>query len=222
MQRNTSLFHRFAAGHLGTAYTSGNLDLDTFGAHTHRRCDSGFHGAAERYAALQLAGDVLSHDHGVNLRTLHFEDIDLDLLTGEFLQLLLEFIDLLAALADDDTRTGGRNRNRHQFQRALDDDLRDACLGQTDIQVFADLGVLDELVGEILATEPVGIPTADDTKTICYRIYFLSHLITSFLRLPFCQLRSSRDSSACGCGVRDPAEQPEYASACDRHRRRSP
>ena len=113
MQRNTSLFHRFAAGHLGTAYTSGNLDLDTFGAHTHRRCDSGFHGAAERYAALQLAGDVLSHDHGVNLRTLHFEDIDLDLLTGEFLQLLLEFIDLLAALADDDTGAGRRDRDRN-------------------------------------------------------------------------------------------------------------
>ena len=146
MQRNTSLFHRFAAGHLGTAYTSGNLDLDTFGAHTHRRCDSGFHGAAERYAALQLAGDVLSHDHGVNLRTLHFEDIDLDLLTGEFLQLLLEFIDLLAALADDDTGAGRRDRDRNKLQRALDDDLRDARLRQTDIQILADLGVFDQFL----------------------------------------------------------------------------
>ena len=122
-------------------------------------------GVTDRQAL--LAGDVLAYDDGIHLRTLYLEDIDLNLLAGELLQLFLELVDLLTALADDDARTGGGNGYRNQFQRALDDDLRDACLGQTDIQVFADLGVLDQLLGEVFAAEPVGIPTADDTKTIC-------------------------------------------------------
>ena len=65
---------------------------------------------------------IRDSDHGVNLRTFHFEDIDLDLLTGELHQLLLEFIDLLAALANDDTGAGRRDRDRNKLQRALDDD----------------------------------------------------------------------------------------------------
>ena len=190
MQRNTSLLDRLGAGHLGAAHTAGNLNLDALGTHAHRRSDGRLHGAAERNAALELTGDVLADDDGIHLGTLHLEDVDLNLLAGELLELLLQLVDLLAALADDDARTGRRDRNRNQFQRALDDDLRDAGLLQTDVQILADLGVFDELVGEILATEPVGIPTADDTKTICYRINFLSHLITCFLRLPFCLLRS--------------------------------
>ena len=74
-------------------------------------------------------------------------------------------------------------------------------------------------VGEVLAAVPVGIPTANDTKTICYRIYFLSHCATCFLRLPFCPLRSSRDSNACEDGVHDLGELPEYVSASDRRQR---
>ena len=146
MQRNTTFLDGFAAGHFGAAYTAGNLDLDTLGTHAHGRCYGRLHGAAERYAALQLAGDVLADDHGIHLGALHLEDVDLDLLAGELLQLFLQFVDLLAALADDDTRTSGGNGHRDQLQRTLDDDLRDACLGQTDIQVFADLGVLDQLL----------------------------------------------------------------------------
>ena len=146
MQRNASLLDRLRTGHLGAADTAGNLDLDTLGAHAHGRSHGRLHGAAERYAALQLAGDVLPYDDGIHLGTLYLEDIDLNLLAGELLQLFLELVDLLTALADDDARTGGGNGYRNQFQRALDDDLRDACLGQTDIQVFADLGVLDQLL----------------------------------------------------------------------------
>ena len=210
VQRNTPLLDRFAAGHLGAADTTRHLYLDALGAHAHRRSDGRLHGAAERYAALELAGDVLTHDHGVHLGTLHLEDVDLDLLAGELLQLLLQLVDLLTALADDDTRTGRRNGDGDQFERALDDNLGNASFGQTDIQILADFGVLDQLVGEVLAAVPVGVPTANDTKTICYRIYFLSHCATCFLRLPFCPLRSSRDSNACEYGVRDLGELPGY------------
>ena len=70
-----------------------------------------------------------------------------------------------------------RNRNGYELQRTFDDDFRDACLSQTGIQILADLSILDELAGKILPAVPVGIPTADDTKSVCYRINFLSHLL---------------------------------------------
>ena len=64
---------------------------------------------------IQLAGDVLAYDDGIHLRTLYLEDIDLNLLAGELLQLFLELVDLLTALADDDARTGGGNGYRNSF-----------------------------------------------------------------------------------------------------------
>ena len=222
VQRNTALLDGFAAGHFGAADTSGYLNLDSFRTHAHGRCDGRFDGAAERYTAFKLPGDVLTYDDGIHLGAFYLEDVDLNLLAGKFLQLFLEFVNLLTALADDDTRTGRRDGYRNQFERTLDDNLGNACLSQTDIQILADFGIFDEFVGEVLAAVPVGIPTANDTKTICYRIYLLSHCATCFLRLPFCPLRSSRDSNVCEYGVRDPEAQPEYVSACGRHRQKSP
>ena len=183
MQRNTALFEGLAAGHFGAAHAARDLDLHAFGAHAHRRSDGGLHGAAVRDTAFELAGDVVADDHGVQFGTFYLEDIDLNLLAGEFAQLFLQLVDLLAAFADDDAGTGRRDGDGHQFQRTLDDDLRDACFGQTGAQVFTNLGVFDQLARKILAAVPVGIPTAYDTESVCYRINFLSHLLCFFYLL---------------------------------------
>ena len=53
------------------------------------------------------------------------------------------------------------------------------------VQIFADLLVLDQVVAEILATEPVGIPTADDAQTVADWINFLSHAAYSLSSLVF-------------------------------------
>ena len=142
VQRYATLLDGLGTGHLGAAHTTCDLHLDTLGTHAHGRGYGHLHGAAERYAALQLAGDVLTDDDGVYFGTLHLEDVDLNLLAGELLQLLLQFVDLLAALADDDTRTGGSDGNGNEFERTLDDNLRNTCLGKTDIQVLTNLSVL--------------------------------------------------------------------------------
>ena len=166
------------------------LDLDTLGTHAHGRRYGRLHGAAERYAALQLAGDVLADDHGIHLGALHLEDVDLDLLAGELLQLFLQFVDLLAALADDDTGACGRDGNGDELQRPFYDNLRDTCLGQTGVQVFADFSILHQLGREVFPTVPVGVPAADYAEAVSYRIYFLSHLSSLFLRLSFYLLQS--------------------------------
>ena len=112
---------------------------------------------------------------GVELRLLHLEDIDLDLLVVEFLQLFLQFVDILSALTDDDTRTSRADGDGDELERALDDDARHACISQALVEILADFLVFNQVVTEVLATEPVGVPTSDYTQTIAYRINFLSH-----------------------------------------------
>ncbi len=188
MQRDTSLLVGFATGHFGAAHTAGYLNLDTLGPHAHGRCDGGLHGTTVRYAAFELTGDVVGNDHRIHFRTLHLEDVDLHLLAGEFLELLFQFVDLLAALADDDTRTCGGDGYGDELQRPFYDNLRDTCLGQTGVQVLADFSILHQLGREVFPAVPVGVPAADHTEAVSYRIYFLSHLSSLFLRLSFCLL----------------------------------
>ena len=190
MQRDTSLLVGFAAGHLGAAHTAGYLYLDALGSHTHGRCDSGLHGTAVRYAAFELAGDVVGDNHRIHLRTLHLEDVYLHLLAGEFLKLFFQLVNFLAALADDDTGACGRDGNGDELQRPFYDNLRDTCLGQTGVQVFADFSILHQLGREVFPTVPVGVPAADYAEAVSYRIYFLSHLSSLFLRLSFYLLQS--------------------------------
>src|SRR5699024_5390151 len=129
MQRDASLLVGFAAGHFGAAHTAGYLDFDTLGPHTHRRSDGGLHGTAVRYAAFELTGDVVGHNHRIHLRTLHLEDVYLHFLAGEFLELFFQFVHFLTALADDDARTCRRNGYGNELQRPFYDNFRDTCLG---------------------------------------------------------------------------------------------
>ncbi len=173
VERRTSFLEHLAASHFGAADAAGDLDLDALGAHAHRRSDGHLDGTTIRHTAFELAGDVVGHDVGVNLGTLHLEDVDLDVLVADLLELFLQFVDLLAAFADDDTRTGGVDGDGDEFERTLDDDLRQGSFRQTGVQILADLGVLED-AGRIV-TVPVGIPTTDDTQTVADRIGLLSH-----------------------------------------------
>ena len=174
VKRGTTLLEHLAAGHFGAADATADLNLDAFCAHTHRGCDGHLDGTAIRNAALELTCDVVGDDVGVNFRALHLEDVDLDVFTADLLQFLFDLVDLLAALADDDTGTGRVDGHRDDLEGALNHDLRQRSLCQTCVEVFADLGVFQNPGGVV--TVPVGVPTADNTYTIADRIGFLSHI----------------------------------------------
>ena len=55
----------------------------------------------------------------IKLRLLHLEDIDLDVFLVEFLQLFLQFVNILSTLTNDDTRTSCADCNCNEFQRTL-------------------------------------------------------------------------------------------------------
>ena len=104
---------------------------------------------------LDLAGDVLTDDVCIKLRLLHLEDVDLDVLLEEVLELLFQFVDISATFTNDDTRTGSANSDGNQLQSTLDDDARNAGFLQTLVKVLTDLFILNEVVTEVLATEPI-------------------------------------------------------------------
>ncbi len=64
------------------------------------------HGPAVGDALLQLDGDALADEQGVELGLVHLPDVDVDVLVGDPLEVDLQALDLLAAAADDDARAG--------------------------------------------------------------------------------------------------------------------
>ena len=46
---------------------------------------------------------------------------------------------------------------------------------ETCIEIFANLAIFEDIVAEVRTTEPVGVPTADNAKSVGDRIDFLTH-----------------------------------------------
>ena len=141
-----------------------------------------------------MASNALGHDVGVEIRLLHFEDVDLNILARDLLELELELLNILTTLSDDHTGTAGADRDRHEFGSALDYDARDIFVYasvfllagrgatglfdvafETCIEIFANLAIFEDVFAEVRTTEPVGVPTADDAKSVGDRIDFLTH-----------------------------------------------
>ena len=106
VQRHATLAVPLATAHLGAAETTGALDTSTLGAGLASGLDGLAHGAAEGHTALELLGDGLSNQNGVELGTLDLDDVDGEVAlgnAGDTLELGAETVDLGALLADDDT-----------------------------------------------------------------------------------------------------------------------
>src|SRR5918999_1119863 len=114
---------------------------------------------------IELLGDGLRDELGVELRARDLPHVDLHPLAGEALQLAPQGVHLAAALADHDARTGGVDVHR---------DL--ALLGG-----LADLEVLAQQLRVVPVRVPValmGYPLALalDPEPEALRVYFLTHL----------------------------------------------
>jgi hypothetical protein len=71
----------------------------------HGGLHSPLHGAAEGNTALQLLGDVVGNQLGVDFRLAHFNDVQMHFAVGHFRQSRRRLLDVRALLADDHTRT---------------------------------------------------------------------------------------------------------------------
>jgi hypothetical protein len=178
MQRGPALLDLLRTRDLSATETTGDLDLDPLRTHPERRSDRHLDSPLVIDTVLDLAGDRIPDDIGIQLRPADLKDIDLHvILTCQLLQLLLDPVDLTTAFTDDDPRLGGVDRHDQLVQRTLDNDLGNPTLIDTGIQVGPDLVVLDQLEGIVFfAAIPVGFPTANDPQPGPDRIRFLTHV----------------------------------------------
>ena len=209
------------ASHLSAIKTTRDLDFDTLSLAAHGLSDSHLDGTAISDTAFELTGDAVGDDCCIEIGALNLADFDLDLLQSELAQLLLKFVDLLTALANDDTRFCRENADGEHLESALDDDTRNARLAETFVEVLTNLLVLYDFVTEIVTAIPHGVPTAVDTKSVANWIDFLSHLADLFiLVIGWFAVDKNRDvvgalADAVCAALRSRAETLEDASAVD-------
>src|ERR1043165_8550138 len=77
MQWCTTLFDLFGTGNFSTTQTSADLYFDTFSTHAQCRSDSHFNGAFVVDTVFDLTGNGIPYDHGIQLGTTDFKDVDL-------------------------------------------------------------------------------------------------------------------------------------------------
>src|SRR5438552_2363820 len=97
-------------------------DADAVGAQPQGGGHRLLHGAPEGYPLLELEGDVLGHQLGVELGMDDLLDVEVDLLARARLQLVLQLLHLGALAADDDAGPRGEDRDAGAVGRALEVD----------------------------------------------------------------------------------------------------
>ena len=149
VQRDATVRVALGAGHLGAAQATADLDLAALGARAHRAGQRALHRAAEGDAVLQLLGDRLRDELGVELGALDLEDVDLDLLLRDPVQVLAQGVDLGAGLADHDAGARRVDVDLHLVGVLADRDVGQARVRELVDDVLADLDVLGQVVGEL-------------------------------------------------------------------------
>ena len=184
MERSSTLFKHLSTSHLSTAQTSADKNLDTLGTSSHCRCNGHLNSSSVRYTALNLAGNAVCNNVSINLRSLNLKDVNLNILVGNLIKLNLQLIYLLTALTNDKTRLCSVDSYGYKLKSSLNDNLRDVSFGKSCVQILTNLVILKNLSGVICSAIPVGIPSADNSKSVANWIGFLSHIISPPLLVP--------------------------------------
>ena len=142
VQWHTAFTILFDAGNFSTTQTTAAHDLDTFGAESHRRLHRALHGTAEGDTALELVGNALRHELGIDFWLADFDDVERHIRRRHLADRLAQRFNVRALFTDDNTGTRGIDRDAAQLGRTLDHHLRNRSLRQrfhdelADVQIF--------------------------------------------------------------------------------------
>src|SRR5262245_53701526 len=183
VQGHAALAVPFHARDLGAAEPARAIDADAESAEPDRRLHRPFHGAAEGDAALQLLGDGLRHQGGVDLGLPALDDVEVHRRGGEPGELAAQLLDVGAFLADQHAGPGGMHSDAAFLVRALDYHLGDAGLAALLEDVVADVHVLVQQLAVLAAAgEPTAVPGAVDADAQADRIDLVTHYSASSAR----------------------------------------
>jgi hypothetical protein len=160
---------------LRAAETAGHHDLHALGAESEGRLHRLLHRATEGHAALQLSGDRLRNQLGVELGALNLLDVDVDLTTHLLGQVVAQLVHLGALATDDDPWTRGVDRDADLVRGALDVDLRHPGVIQPRLELLAQLQVGVQEIRVVALGVPARMPglVVDQAKSV--GMSFLTH-----------------------------------------------
>ena len=168
-------------GNFSTAETAAALDLDAACAHSHGTTHSVLHCAAEADALLELLCNVLSNQLSVGVGSANLNDGESNGLADELLYFEAQLLDLLAALADNDTGSGAVDINANLCAVTLYLDGGNTGGIEGLLQKLTNLVVFDDQIADLIfACVLSGIPVLDNANAQTMRINFLSHNSASF------------------------------------------
>jgi hypothetical protein len=183
VQRQLSLQVPFGACDLPSAEASRDAHLDPLGPEALCRLDGLAHGAAESDALLQLRGDRLGDELGIDLGLVDLEDVDEHVPLRPLLDLFLEPVDLHALATDDDSGPGGQDIDFELVRGTLDVDRGHPRVAEPVLQHLAQAEVLVQQLGVFLFRVPTGPPGLVEPQAEPERMDFLPHVTSSALPL---------------------------------------
>src|SRR5438874_9116254 len=174
VQRQPPILVPLRARDLCAIEPSSHANLDALCAEPERALHRFLHGPTEGDAPLQLRGDVLRHQLGIELRTLNLLDIDVDLTVDQLLQLITQLVHFGALAADDDSRTRGVDVDAHLVRRALDVDLGYASVREALLEILAKLQIAMKRLRVVLSCEPARVPGFVESEPKSVRVDLLT------------------------------------------------
>src|SRR6185312_11189459 len=175
VQRKLTLEIPFAAGDFSAVQTARHANLDAFAAEPQRGIDGLAHRAAERHALFELQRNGLRDELCIELRLVHFLDVDEDFAVGLLRERLLQLFDLRALAADDDAGPGGADGDAQLVAGAVDFNRADAGRFELLAQAVFQFLIFLQEPGVIVAREPARPPRLVEPQPEAVRMNFLTH-----------------------------------------------
>src|SRR5690606_15320000 len=132
-----------------------HLDFDTFSTTAHGVLYRALHGTTEHHTTLELTGNTLCNQLGIQIRFTDFFDIDVYRDTHQIADIFTQNFYVFAFFTNHDTRTGSVNSDFGVLCRALDNDLADRGFFQALFDQRTNSDVSQQVVGVFILT---GIP----------------------------------------------------------------
>src|SRR6202022_4891690 len=154
---------------------AGYAHLDAFATETQRGVHRFSHRAAECHALFELQRDRFGDELRVQLRAVHFLNVNVYFALGALLHFLLELVDFRALAPDDNARTRGINAHDQLVGGALDINGADARALQALFQLAAQLHVFVKQVSVVAVGVPARLPRLVVAEAESVGMRFLSH-----------------------------------------------
>src|SRR5438046_1455185 len=181
MQRHPTFAIPFRARDLDAVQPARAHDLDALGAEAHCILHRAFHRAAEHDPLFELLRDRVGDELRIDFGLADLLDVQAHFRAHHLAQARAQRLDVLALLADDDTRPRAMDGDARVFRRPLDRDLADGGVRELLAKIVADLDVFVQRRREVFSVGvPLRSPVAIDRETKAGRIDFLSHVSSLF------------------------------------------